>query len=270
MRRGEREECGSVEGMRRWLLVLALAGCGAPTVTTDAQTMDASASSEASVLLDAASEESAAMCSPACAAGQLCVEGTCFAAVDAARDVATDAQPTGLVLSVGPEITLFPMGGESLHASLRLSDRSSVDVTTISNWSTSNPMVLSLMQRTLGTDTFMEVRALSYGTANVIVMHRGFSAQARVVVRDRMLRSIALNPTVATIRIGAFARISAVGTYEDDTSAPLSSGIVWGSSASPVASVAGGLVTGVSEGTTMITARIDAIISGPAIITVTR
>ncbi len=59
MRRGRREECGSVEGMRRWLLVLALAGCGAPTVTTDAQTMDASASSEGSVLLDAASEESA-------------------------------------------------------------------------------------------------------------------------------------------------------------------------------------------------------------------
>lgn len=35
------------------MLVLALAGCGAPTATTDAQTMDASASSEGSVLLEA-------------------------------------------------------------------------------------------------------------------------------------------------------------------------------------------------------------------------
>jgi hypothetical protein len=263
--------------MRRWLLVLALAGCGAPTVTTDAQTMDATASgggdaATEAAMLDAASEEGA--CSPACAAGQICVGGACFAPVDAARDVATDAQPTGLVLSAGPEITLFPMGGESLHASLRLSDRSSVDVTTLANWSTSNPMVLSLMQRTLGTDTFMEVRALSYGTANVIAMHRGFSAQARVVVRDRALRSISLNPVTAMIRVGEFVRMSAVGTFEDDTTAPLGvgSGVIWVSSASGVANAnaqgSAGLVVGVGAGTAMVTARVGMIVSAPAIITV--
>ena len=86
--------------------------------------MDASASSESSVLLDAASEESAAMCSPACAAGQLCVNGACFAPVDAASDVAVDA-----VSDTASDSVL--VAEADVIADVSIADRSTADVAVI-------------------------------------------------------------------------------------------------------------------------------------------
>ncbi len=74
--------------MRYLLLALVMVACApAETPAPDAAPVDANP------------------CTPACATGQVCVGGTCFAPVDAGVDVAADASPEAS-LDAGPEASV--------------------------------------------------------------------------------------------------------------------------------------------------------------------
>jgi hypothetical protein len=86
-----------------------------------------------------------------------------------------------------------------------------------------------------------------------------------------------VNPTLtgvtvgpqATINQGNTVQMSAVGTYNDGSQSPITSGIFWSSDTPTVASVnTAGLVTGVSPGTASITAAAGTV-NGSATVTVT-
>ena len=85
-----------------------------------------------------------------------------------------------------------------------------------------------------------------------------------------------VNPTLTSLTVGPQATInqgqtvqeSAVGTYNDGSTKTLGSGVFWSSSDAGVASVnTGGLVSGVSPGTSTITASSGAV-TGSATVTV--
>ncbi|HXW93510.1 MAG TPA: Ig-like domain-containing protein [Terriglobales bacterium] len=80
------------------------------------------------------------------------------------------------------------------------------------------------------------------------------------------LTSITVGPTV-TIQQNGTVQMSAVGTYNDGSSQSLSN-VLWSSSETSVASITdGGLVTGISPGTSTITGASETV-SGTATITV--
>ena len=93
------------------------------------------------------------------------------------------------------------------------------------------------------------------------------------------LESITLSPASASIMVGATQQFSATGHYSDGSSAPLTSGLYWSSSAAGVATVsASGLATGVSAGTATISAMVilaggtgtGTIVRGTALLQVTQ
>jgi hypothetical protein len=85
---------------------------------------------------------------------------------------------------------------------------------------------------------------------------------------DPVLTSITVGPT-ATIQTTATIQMSAVGTYNDGSTSSLSSGVSWSTASPEVASVSNsGLVTGVAQGSSIITAA-SGTQTGTATITVT-
>jgi hypothetical protein len=82
------------------------------------------------------------------------------------------------------------------------------------------------------------------------------------------LTSIAVGPQ-ASIQTGGTVQMQAVGTYNDGTQSPLSSGVYWSSSSTNIASISTkGLVTGVSVGQSTISAAASAV-NGSTTVTVT-
>jgi trimeric autotransporter adhesin len=85
---------------------------------------------------------------------------------------------------------------------------------------------------------------------------------------DPTLTGLAVGPQ-ATISQNTTVQMTAVGTYNDGTQKPLSTGIFWSSSATNIASInTSGLVTGISPGQTTINAGAGTV-SGSATVTVT-
>jgi trimeric autotransporter adhesin len=85
---------------------------------------------------------------------------------------------------------------------------------------------------------------------------------------DPTLTGLAVGPQ-ATISQNTTVQMTAVGTYNDGTQKPLTSGIFWSSSATNIATIStAGLVTGVTPGQATINAGAGTV-SGSATVTVT-
>jgi trimeric autotransporter adhesin len=82
------------------------------------------------------------------------------------------------------------------------------------------------------------------------------------------LTSLAVGPQ-ASIQTGGTVQMQAVGTYNDGTQTPVTSGVYWSSSATNIATISTqGVVTGVSVGQTTISAAASAV-NGSTTVTVT-
>ena len=102
--------------------------------------------------------------------------------------------------------------------------------------------------------TFQVIAALS------VVTFLGFAAGCRGFFVNPVLTTITVGPTGQNIEQGKTLQLSARGTYDDGSFKTLTSSVLWNSSAPDVASIsASGLVTGLSQGTTTITASSESV-----------
>ena len=84
------------------------------------------------------------------------------------------------------------------------------------------------------------------------------------------LTSISVTPASPSIAVGQTQQFTATGTFDDESTADITSTATWTSSDTAVATIDGsGLATGVSAGTTNITASQDDVTSDPASLDVT-
>lgn len=104
----------------------------------------------------------------------------------------------------------------------------------------------------------------------------GYSASA-TYTNSATLTGITITPSSETLTTGAAARLTAIGSYSNLTTADITSSVTWSSAASGTASVSsGGIVTGNAVGATTVTAAISSgsaygggVISASDTITVT-
>ena len=117
---------------------------------------------------------------------------------------------------------------------------------------------------------------LKAGTTTVTVVYGGdlnFSSSTSKAVKQVVkvgpeLISIFVSPVDALIGISASVQFAAYGTYSDGSSQVITSSATWNSSNTGVATiVSGGLATGITVGTTTITAT-SGDVSGGATLTV--
>ncbi len=142
------------------------------------------------------------------------------------------------------------------------SDGSSADLTASVHW-------LSVRARVATISATGLLQAVSSGTATVKAALSGVSATTTVTVNPRVLVSIVVSPANNTISAGATQQFTATGSYDNGTTANLTTKGIWTSSTRRTASIAPhtGLATAQKDGATTIT-FVDGSVTATAQLTV--
>ena len=140
-----------------------------------------------------------------------------------------------------------------LIATASLADGATVDVSDMATWQTSAPTIATV-------DTGGVVSGVAVGSATITATFGGVMASATVTVTPARLVSIEIAPSSPTVAVGRTTALTATGTYTDGSLRNVSDQAGWTSSVPPVADVgAGGVVTGVAVGSTMISAAVGTV-----------
>ncbi|MBR4504751.1 MAG: Ig-like domain-containing protein [Candidatus Methanomethylophilaceae archaeon] len=147
---------------------------------------------------------------------------------------------TGITLN---KDALSIVQGESATVIATLSPSNATNKTVI--WSTSDSSVATVSSG--------RISGISPGTAIItaVTSDGGFEAECKVTVDDGEVHveSVSIDKSAGTIKIGETLALRAIITPSDATNRT----VFWSSSAPSVASVSGGVVTGLSEGVAIIT-----------------
>lgn len=126
------------------------------------------------------------------------------------------------------------------------------------NWSSSDTAVASI-------DTNGVASALAQGNTVINASSNGILSNNATLTVD-VLASIAINPATATVAAGLNTRFTAIGTYTDNSTADITSKVVWATDNTAVATIdsSTGIATGKTVGNTLVTASANGITSTAA------
>jgi hypothetical protein len=197
------------------------------------------------------------------------------AAIDAIKSSTTlTVAGTGTGTATIKTITITPartsiVQGSSLQftATALMSDGTTKDVTSSSQWTTSHPEVATVNAAglALGVGLGASNMAAKNGAvtgATILTITKGTSSPPTV-------KSIAVSPANASLAANATLQYTAIATLSDGTTSNVTASATWASSATGIATVsAGGLASALAVGTASISAAIGSIKSA-ATLTVT-
>jgi hypothetical protein len=161
-----------------------------------------------------------------------------------------------LSIVVTPNAPSVPLGlTQQLTATGTFSDTSTANLTSSVNWTSGTPATATVGANSGLADT------LAAGFTMITATSGSVSASTTLTVTPAILESIAITPNPALTDIGIASQLTATGTYSDGSTENVTSAANWVSSVPSVATVGPttGLVTGVSLGSTMISATIGLV-----------
>ena len=174
----------------------------------------------------------------------------------------SDAMPTIRSISIDPPTATLVKGSmRALVVTAVYTDGTSGDVTARSMFSTSAANIASV-------STGGVVSALGPGMAMITATLGGLTATATINVSNATVTAIAILPETATTPAGTSVTFTADATLNDGTHQDVTLSATWMSSAPTVATIMGGVATGVKAGTATITASFMGA-TGMATLTVT-
>ena len=178
----------------------------------------------------------------------------------------TDA--TLVTIVVTPSDSSLPVGfTQQAHAICTFSDGESRDCTDLVTWTSSNPTIATV-SNAAGSRGLVTSSATMSGSATITAISNGVAGSTTVTVTDATLVSLEVTPSSSSLPAGRTQQFTATGVFSDGTTRPLATdaSLTWTSTAPSVATVSNaagsrGLATGVSSGTTMITATCRGIVA---------
>lgn len=171
-----------------------------------------------------------------------------------------------LSIAVTPATNSLPVGATApLIATGTYDNNSTVDLTSIVTWSSSDPAIASVSNAN-GAQGVATAVAQGAVTISAVEPASGVSSAttnesaAITVPAGVTVQSIAVTPASQTIRIGQSHPYQATGTFSDNSTHPMTESVTWSSSAGSVASVSNaegsrGLVTALAVGSSVISAQ---------------
>ena len=153
--------------------------------------------------------------------------------------VSISLSPTNPTVQIG-ETEQFVATGTTAGGTTR-------DVTPGAAWTSSKPEIATINSSGLAT-------AVAAGTTVITAKYQEGSAQTFLTVTSATLSSIAISPTNTSIAIGATKQYTATGTYSDGTTRNITGTVSWSSNPNVATISTSGLATGISSGSTVITA----------------
>ena len=157
-------------------------------------------------------------------------------------------------ISVTPSTASAAVGTtEQFKATATYSDSSTADVTSTATWTSATASVATINASGVATP-------VSAGSSVITAALSGVQGTATLTVTGKAVSSIAVSPATANMAPGGTQQFSAKATYSDGTTADVSSTAIWAAGTPAVATItAGGLATGLAQGSTTITATLGAI-----------
>ncbi|EQA38254.1 bacterial Ig-like domain, group 2 [Leptospira inadai serovar Lyme str. 10] len=188
-------------------------------------------------------------------------------------------QVTAAVLTsiqVTPDDTSIPRGtSTNLLASGIYSDGTSQNISDQVSWTTSNTSVLQLGSLNgVPKKGVLSPNSGSLGSARITATLGSISGYADITVTSAKLLSIQVDPTAPSVAKGLTKNFTATGTYTDATTQDLTTQVTWTSSNTGIATISNasgtqGTATGLSIGTSNITASLGSVTSPANTLTVT-
>lgn len=170
---------------------------------------------------------------------------------------------TLLSIAVNPQAPSLLIGAtRQLAVTATYSDGTTADVTAMSTFVSATPANV-----TVGASGLLT--GVAAGTSVITATFGVQKASTTATVSTATLSSIAVTPAAATVAVAGKQQFVATGTYSDNSSAIITNSVAWTSANNAIATVLNtGVATGVSAGSTTITATLGAR-SGNAALTVT-
>lgn len=170
-------------------------------------------------------------------------------------------------VSIDPaDVTIAAETVQQFTAIGHYADSTTVDLSSSATWTTSDPLVATVSTAGLAT------AVASSGTCTVSATSEGMTASAQLTVKNLPLQSITVSPNAAITNKGLPVQFKAAGLFSSGTDTinqDITTLVSWNSSTTSVATIdPAGLATGVSAGTTDITAQLKGITSPAAALTV--
>lgn len=156
-----------------------------------------------------------------------------------------------------PNATIGQGQTQQYTATGTYSDGSTADITATVIWNSSNTSVATISAGL--------ANAVGVGTTNITATKDAITSNIAILNVNKVLVSIAVTPTSATIHKTATQQYTATGHYSDSSTADLTAFVTWASSNTNVATIIpSGLATGTGVGNTAITATQGAVTSNAA------
>ncbi len=171
------------------------------------------------------------------------------------------------VTSTSPAMTMAAGSKLQLKATAVYSDQSTKDVTSSAAWSSSNASI------TIDGAGLATAPTGSDATSTVSAAYSGMQGSAGLTIKSASISAIVVSSASSTIGQAVPTPFTAVGTFGTGSAAfsqDISSCATWSTSVPSVATVdSNGVVTGLSKGTTDITAAWGGMTSAPVTLNVT-
>jgi Bacterial Ig-like domain (group 2)/PQQ-like domain len=163
-------------------------------------------------------------------------------------------------MAVTPSTMSLTLGGaQQFTATATYNDGSAANVTSTASWTSSAPGFAKISASGNAT-------ALAAGSATITATLSGMNGAATLTVQPKSLAAIAIAPNSATLMIGAGQQFTAAGTYNDGSTANVTSLASWTSSSPAVATInSTGLATGIAAGSSTIQASLSGFSSTAAL-----
>ena len=172
----------------------------------------------------------------------------------------TVSPATLTAIAITPLTPSIAIGGTQQFAvSGSFSDGATRDVTAVSVFASASPATASMAAGGLALGKIA-------GTAQITATTGTLTASTVLTVTPAVLLSIAVTPQNPTVLIAATRQLAVIATYSDSSTADVTSGSTFVSATPASSSVAsGGLVTGVSAGTSVMTASFSGKTAGTTV-----
>jgi plastocyanin len=154
---------------------------------------------------------------------------------------------------------------EPFTASGTFSDNTTHDITSLVNWTSSDPAVATV-SNAAGLQGL--ATGVAQGTSTITASLGGVTGSTTLTVTPVALEMIMVTPVNPTLLPGQAEQFMAMGMYSDNSTQDLTNQVIWASANPTVATIsAGGVATAVAPGTSTISAALNGM-SGSMLLTV--
>ncbi|HLO25853.1 MAG TPA: Ig-like domain-containing protein, partial [Geobacteraceae bacterium] len=169
-------------------------------------------------------------------------------------------------------VTMASKTSQQFTATGHFDNGTAQDLTLLVTWSTSDKTIVAISNAT--STKGVATGVIAGGPITITASFKGISGTASVTVVNATLTGITIQPSTATVAVGATQQFLAIGSFTGGFTQDLTKAVKWSSSNKNVAITSNGfnsrgLTTAIAVGSTTITAtKPSTVISGTATMTV--